>query len=117
MNALLLAYPSRMRRRHGAELLHALMEVDGPPSLTTRLRFVLDGLGQRFRLPAGRPIGVVVAVLALMVGGALGAAGGAFTASFGYAELPAPRAAGGACSDARQHADQPERGRPLPERC
>jgi hypothetical protein len=93
MRALLLAYPSRMRRRHGAELIATLMDVAGPAGRidrSTRRQFVLDGLRERFRLPAGRPVGVIAAVLALVIGGALGAAGGAFAASFGYADLPAP---------------------------
>jgi hypothetical protein len=92
MRALLYAYPARMRRRHGAELIATLMDVAGPAGRidrSARRQFVLDGLRERFRLPAGRPGGVIVAVLALVIGGALGAAGGAFGASFGYADLPA----------------------------
>ena len=92
MRELLYAYPARMRRRHGAELIATLMDVAGPAGRidrSARRHFVIDGLRERFRLPAGRPGGLIVAVLALVLGGALGAAGGAFAASFGYADLPA----------------------------
>ncbi|GLY99592.1 hypothetical protein [Actinoplanes sp. NBRC 103695] len=95
MRALLLAYPLRMRRRHGAELIATLTDLAGPSGRvdrSARRQFVLDGLRERFRLPAGRPTAVVAAVLALIAGGALGAAGGAFAATSGYADLPAPAA-------------------------
>jgi hypothetical protein len=75
VSPLLWAYPVRLRRRHGAELLATMLEMsDGRPSRGDRWRLVLDGLRERFRLPPGRPLALVGAVLALVIGGAFGAA-------------------------------------------
>ncbi|GAA2589079.1 hypothetical protein GCM10010435_79470 [Winogradskya consettensis] len=88
---LLAAYPARMRRRHGAELIATLIEMAGPDgrsSRAARWQLAADGLRERFRLPGGRPLAVVAAVLALVVGGALGAAGGSWVGTTLYADLP-----------------------------
>jgi hypothetical protein len=87
----LLAFPARFRRRHGIELLTTLSEM-GTPTRTDLVHVVLDGVRERFRLPAGRPrpIAVLATVLAVLVGGALGAAAGAAAGSLTFTDLPAP---------------------------
>jgi hypothetical protein len=93
--ALLAAYPARLRRKHGAELIETMLEMSGPggrPSRAERGRLVLDGLRERFRPPARRPLALVAAVLALLIGGALGAAAGSWLGTFGYAALPGAEA-------------------------
>lgn len=86
---LLLAYPGHLRRRHGAELIDTMVEMSGgSPSRADRRHLVLDGLRERFRPPAGRPVVRLAAVAALLVGGALGAAAGSYAGSLGYAGLP-----------------------------
>jgi len=95
--SLLAAYPARLRRKHGAELIETLVEMAGPggrPTRAERGRLVLDGLRERFRPPARRPLALVAAVLALLVGGALGAAAGSWLGSLGYAALPDATALG-----------------------
>ncbi|WP_305784810.1 hypothetical protein [Symbioplanes lichenis] len=94
MNALLWAYPARLRERHGAELITTLMDMSGErPSRGDRWHLVLDGLGERFRPPVRwRPFALVVAALALVAGGALGAVAGSLAATSAYAELPSARA-------------------------
>lgn len=90
--AVLAAYPARIRRKHGAELIDTLMEMAGPGRRPTRVQkglFLLDGLRERFRPPVRRrPLALVAAVLALLIGGALGAAAGSWLGTFGYAALP-----------------------------
>ena len=88
---LLAAFPARLRRRHGAELITTMVEVAGPagPTRADRWRLVLDGLRERFRLPPGRPLAVVAAVLALLVGGALGAAAGSWIGMWTFPAVPA----------------------------
>ncbi|MGA5304010.1 hypothetical protein ACPCHT_29090 [Nucisporomicrobium flavum] len=89
--ALLAAYPARLRRKHGTELIQTMLEMAGPggrPTRADRGRLVLDGLRERFRPPARRPLALVAAVLALLIGGALGAAAGSWLGTFGYADLP-----------------------------
>ena len=88
---LLAAYPARLRRKHGTELVETLLEMAGPdeePTRADRGRLVLDGLHERFRPPTRRPHLLVAAVLALLIGGALGAAVGSWLGTFGYAALP-----------------------------
>jgi hypothetical protein len=88
---LLSAYPARLRRTYGPELIATLTEMAGPdgrPARSDRVRLVLDGLGERFRPPARRPFGRVVAVLALLIGGALGAAVGSWLGTLAYPALP-----------------------------
>jgi hypothetical protein len=90
-NRPLLAYPARLRRTYGPELIATLVEMAGPdgrPARSDRVRLVLDGLGERFRPPARRPFGWVAAVLALLIGGALGAAAGSFTGTLAYPVMP-----------------------------
>ncbi|MFG1603950.1 hypothetical protein [Actinoplanes sp. NPDC049265] len=88
---LLIAYPARFRRHHGTELLTTLSDM-GTPSRTDLWHVVLDGVRERFRLPAGRPrpLAVLATVLAVLVGGALGAAAGSAAGSLTYADLPSP---------------------------
>ena len=87
---LLSAYPARLRRRHGAELITTLTEVaQGRPSRADRLHLVADGLRERFRLPVRRPLGVVVAVLAALAGGAIGLAAGSWAGEQTYPSMPA----------------------------
>ena len=93
--ALLAAYPARLRRKHGAELIETMLEMSGPgarPSRAERGRLVLDGLRERFRPPTRRPLALVAAVLALLIGGALGAAAGSWLGTLGYAALPGAEA-------------------------
>ncbi|PRY23974.1 hypothetical protein [Pseudosporangium ferrugineum] len=86
---LLAAYPARLRRKHGGELVATLMEATGGrPTRSERGWLVLDGLRERFRPPARRPLAVVAAVLAMLVGGALGAALGSWAGTAGYPALP-----------------------------
>jgi hypothetical protein len=77
---LLWAYPAPYRRRHGAEIVTTLLEMaesgHGRPTTAHMVHLVACGLRQRFRLPVGRPLAPVAAVLAAIVFGALGAAGG-----------------------------------------
>ncbi|AGZ40600.1 hypothetical protein [Actinoplanes friuliensis] len=105
---LLAAYPARLRRRHGAELITTMAEVAGPagPTRAERRHFVLDGLRERFRLPPQRPLAVVAAVLALLIGGALGAAAGSWAGMWAYPTVPAlgPIAARALGSDATMEA-------------
>ncbi|MCO8269046.1 hypothetical protein M1L60_00415 [Actinoplanes sp. TRM 88003] len=94
---LLAAFPARLRRKHGSELIVTMVELAGPggrPTTGDRARLVLDGLWERFRPPTKRPFAVLAAVLALLVGGALGAAGGSWLGTFGYATLPDAAALG-----------------------
>jgi hypothetical protein len=89
--AVVAAYPARIRRKHGAELIDTLMEMAGPsrrPSRAEKSLLVLDGLRERFRPPVRRPLALVAAILALLVGGALGAAAGSWLGTFGYGTLP-----------------------------
>jgi hypothetical protein len=91
---LLAAYPARLRRRHGAELIATMAEMAGPagPALADRLHLVLDGLRERFRLPPGRPPAVIAAVLAMLAGGALGAAAGSWAGMWTYPVVAEPDA-------------------------
>ncbi|MET0424466.1 MAG: hypothetical protein ABW046_11345, partial [Actinoplanes sp.] len=89
-SVLLAAYPARLRRRHGPELIMTMAEVAGPdgPSRSDRWRLALDGLRERFRLPPGRPLALVAAVLAMLIGGALGAAAGSWAGMWTYSKVP-----------------------------
>jgi hypothetical protein len=90
---LLAAYPARLRRRHGAELITTLTELtQGRPSRADRLHLVADGLRERFRLPVRQPLGVLTAVLAMLVGGAIGLAAGSWAGEQTYPSMPAAEA-------------------------
>ncbi|MEV6801359.1 hypothetical protein AB0M91_23895 [Micromonospora rifamycinica] len=87
---LLAAFPARIRRRHGAELITTLAEMtDGRPSRTDRLRLVADGVRERFRLPARRPLDVLTMAAAVLVGGAIGLAAGSLAGEQTYPSMPA----------------------------
>jgi hypothetical protein len=77
---LLWAYPGHYRRRHGEEIVTTLLEMAeagaGGPTGWQRLHLFACGLRQRFRLPAGRPLARLAALLAAVSLGAAGAAGG-----------------------------------------
>ncbi|MFI9643059.1 hypothetical protein ACIG87_23900 [Micromonospora sp. NPDC051925] len=87
---LLAAFPARIRRRHGAELITTLAEMtDGRPSHTDRLRLIADGVRERFRLPARRPLDVLTMAAAVLVGGAIGLAAGSLAGEQTYPSMPA----------------------------
>jgi len=92
MRLLLAAYPARMRRRHGDELLDTLASMtDGRPSRADRLHLVGDGLRERFRLPGRRPLALLTAVGAMLVGGALGLLGASWAGLQMHSPVPAAR--------------------------
>jgi len=90
---LLLAYPGRYRRRHGTEIVTTLLEMAGPdqhrPDRDEAWHLLASGLRQRFRLPAGRPVAWVAAVLIALIAGAFGAAAGSWAGELTFADLPA----------------------------
>jgi hypothetical protein len=88
---LLAAYPARLRRRHGSELITTMAEAAGPagPTRADRWQLVADGLRERFRLPPKRPLALVAAVLALLIGGAIGAVAGSWIGMWTYPSVPA----------------------------
>ncbi|WP_433295307.1 hypothetical protein ACQP2F_35445 [Actinoplanes sp. CA-030573] len=89
---LLLAYPGRYRRGHGAEIVTTLMELadDGQtrPGVSDAWHLVASGIRQRFRLPGRRPLALVAAVLITVIGGAFGAAAGSWVAEQTFTGLP-----------------------------
>lgn len=89
---LLLAYPGRYRRRHGPEIVTTLLELADPgqqrPARADAWHLLASGLRQRFRLPAGRPLAWVAAVLITLIMGALGAAAGSWAGVRTFADLP-----------------------------
>jgi hypothetical protein len=87
---LLAAFPARIRRRHGAELITTLAEMtDGRPSRTDRLRLVVDGLRERFRLPDRRLLNLLTVAATMLVGGAIGLAAGSLAGEQTYPSMPA----------------------------
>ncbi|MBO3738556.1 hypothetical protein [Actinoplanes flavus] len=88
---LLHAYPRPYRRRHGAEIVTTLLEMAEPgqrrPRLADSWHLIASGLRQRFRLPH-RPLAWLAAALALLAGGAFGAAAGSWAAVQTRADLP-----------------------------
>ncbi|MFG1610614.1 hypothetical protein [Actinoplanes sp. NPDC049265] len=87
---LLTAYPPRLRRRHGTELMITLNEMtDGRPSRTDRVRLLADGLAARFRPPVRWPLGILTAVLAMLVGGAAGLVAGSWAGEQAHPSMPA----------------------------
>jgi hypothetical protein len=93
---LLLAYPGRYRRRHGAEIVTTLLEMAPPdqhrPDRAEAWHLLASGLRQRFRLPTGRPLAWVAAVLITLITGAFGAAAGSWAGEQTFAALPEPAA-------------------------
>ncbi|GID30757.1 hypothetical protein [Paractinoplanes brasiliensis] len=89
---LLLAYPGPYRRGHGAEIVTTLLEMAGDeqtrPTRADSWHLVLSGARQRFRLPSGRPLAWLAAVLITVIGGAFGAAAGSWAAERTFADLP-----------------------------
>ncbi|QKW16715.1 hypothetical protein [Verrucosispora sp. NA02020] len=89
---LLLAYPRRHRRRHGTELTTTLLEMAAPgqrrPRAGDAVHLIASGLRLRFRLPTGRPLLAVVAVLTALTMGAFGAAAGSWLGAQTFADLP-----------------------------
>ncbi|MGC5054916.1 hypothetical protein ACLQ2S_26115 [Micromonospora sp. DT48] len=89
---LLLAYPSRHRRRHGTEVVTTLLEMAEPgqrrPRLAEAVHLVASGLRLRFRLPAGRPLMALAALLTALTMGGFGAAAGSWLGAQTFADLP-----------------------------
>ncbi|GIF41387.1 hypothetical protein Axi01nite_56980 [Actinoplanes xinjiangensis] len=89
---LLHAYPRSYRRTHGAEIVTTLLEMAEPgrrrPRPADAWHLLASGLRHRFRLPAHRPLALIAAVLALLAGGALGAAAGSWAGVQTFAGLP-----------------------------
>jgi hypothetical protein len=108
---LLLAYPGPYRRGHGAEIVTTLLEMAAPgqtrPSASESWHLFVSGLRQRFRLPSGRPLVWVAALLIAVVTGAFGAAAGSWVAEQTFTDVPGDarvesltrQAAGGGGSD------------------
>jgi hypothetical protein len=92
---LLRAYPRAYREHRGAEMVTTLLEMAeagrGRPGRGQAWHLVLCGLRQRFRLPAGRPLAWVGALLAAVVLGAFGAAGGTWLGWQTAASVPSDR--------------------------
>ncbi|WP_328473963.1 hypothetical protein OHA21_13910 [Actinoplanes sp. NBC_00393] len=93
---LLRAYPPGYRRRHGREIVTTLLEMAEPgqqrPARAEMWHLLGSGIRQRFRLPAGRPLAWALAVLALLIGGAIGSAAGSWAAERTFAALPSDSA-------------------------
>ncbi|WBB48673.1 hypothetical protein O3597_26970 [Verrucosispora sp. WMMA2044] len=89
---LLLAYPRRHRRRHGTEVVTTLLEMAEPgqrrPRVAEALHLIGSGLRLRFRLPVGRPLVAVAAVLTALIIGGFGAAAGSWLGAQTFADLP-----------------------------
>ncbi|HWS35279.1 MAG TPA: hypothetical protein VN408_21400 [Actinoplanes sp.] len=89
---LLYVYPHSYRHRHGTELVTTLLEMAEPgrtrPAAADVRHMIITGVAQRFRLPSGRPLATAAAVLALLGGAALGAAGTSWAAAQTFAALP-----------------------------
>ncbi len=89
---LLLAYPRRHRHRHGTELVTTLLEMAAPgqrrPRIGDALHLVASGLRLRFRLPAGRPLMALAALLTALTMGGFGAAAGSWLGAQTFADLP-----------------------------
>ncbi|WP_341718018.1 hypothetical protein QQG74_30205 [Micromonospora sp. FIMYZ51] len=89
---LLFAYPRRHRHRHGTELVTTLLEMAAPgqrhPRIGDALHLVASGLRLRFRLPAGRPMLALAALLTALTMGGFGAAAGSWLGAQTFADLP-----------------------------
>ncbi|MEW2443187.1 hypothetical protein [Micromonospora marina] len=88
---LLLVYPGHYRRQHGSEILTTLMETSDPrqtrPTRADIIDLLRGGLRQRFRLPDGRRVFRVMAVLAICAFGGFGAAAGSWLGERTFADL------------------------------
>jgi ABC-type glycerol-3-phosphate transport system permease component len=93
MKLVLLAYPARFRRRHGDDLIGTMMDVAGPagPRTIDLFHLVMRGIGQRFRVPSGRPLAGAAVVLAALVAGGFSAAAVSWAAA--RVQDPAPSVA------------------------
>jgi hypothetical protein len=87
---LLWAYPRAYRDHHGTEMVTTMLEL-AESRRGQAVHLVLCGLRQRFRLPAGRPLAWAGAVLAAVVLGAFGAAGGTWLGWQPAASIPSDR--------------------------
>ncbi|MBU2669113.1 hypothetical protein KOI35_36930 [Actinoplanes bogorensis] len=89
---LMFAYPAGYRRGHATEMVTTLLEMadDGQtrPTRGDAWDLLVSGVRQRFRLPSGRPLLYVVAVLVTLIGGGFGAAAGSWAATSTMADLP-----------------------------
>jgi hypothetical protein len=92
---LLWAYPRAYRNHRGVEMLTTLLEMaeagPGRPRRGQAVHLFLCGVRQRFRLPAGRPLAWVGALLAAVVLGAFGAVGGTWLGWQPAASVPSDR--------------------------
>ncbi|MET0419129.1 MAG: hypothetical protein ABW022_24205 [Actinoplanes sp.] len=90
---LLWAYPRSYRAEHGAEIVTTLLDMAeagrGRPGVA--LHLVLCGLRQRFRLPGGRPLPWIAAVLAAVALGGFGSAAGTWLGWQTAASVPSDR--------------------------
>ena len=90
---LLLAYSGRYRRLHGTEMLTTILEMADPtrsrPPAGEAWHLIGSGVRQRFRLPSGRPLLSITAVLVTVVLGVLGAAAGSWLGESMSTDLPA----------------------------
>lgn len=89
---LLLAYPGHYRRRHGPEIITTMLDMRPPerrrPGVAEVTHLLASGVRQRFRVPAGRPLALVAAVLVALTTGAFGAAAGSWTGAQTFATVP-----------------------------
>ena len=89
---LLLAYSGRYRRLHGTEMITTILEMAEPtrsrPSAGEAWHLIGSGVRQRFRLPSGRPLTLIAAVLVTIVLGVFGAAAGSWLVQSASAGLP-----------------------------
>lgn len=93
---LLWAYPGPYRRQHGTEIVTTLLDMAesgrGRLTVVQALHLVACGIRQRFRLPAGRPLAAIAAVLAAIAVGALGSAAGTWLGWRTAASVPSNEA-------------------------
>jgi hypothetical protein len=95
---LLRAYPGSFRREHGTAFVTTLLEMAEPgqrrPGVGEVWHLAASGVRHRLRLPTGQPFAWVAAVLALLIGGGLGAAAGSWVAEQTFADAPDAAASG-----------------------
>lgn len=88
---LMWAYPRHYRAGHGAEMVTTMLDLAEVGHAAPGVGQVLCGLRQRFRLPAGRPLVWVAAVLAAVVLGGFGSAAGTWLGWRTAASIPSDR--------------------------